>query len=343
MIAVQDQVDLLPLNSLGLPAVAARYATPETEAALSELVSREEGPIQVLGEGSNVVLGSNIEALVIRPGMAGISVQDADADSVLIEAGAAVHWDDLVAWSVDQAFHGLENLSWIPGSVGAAPYQNIGAYGVELSDRLVSLHAVNLNTGKVREFQRGECDFAYRDSLFKSGEPGRWAITRVVLRLQRKFDPQLDYGDLAARFAALPDSEQNGQGLRQLVIRIRDEKLPDPARLANVGSFFKNPTVSAERWQTLKSDFPDLVGYPLADGDYKLAAGWLIEQAGWKGRRLGPVGMHERQALVLVNYGDATATDVLSLQQAVKASVREKFDVLLEREPVWLPRDPEAD
>ena len=340
---VREQVDLSAMNTLGLAATAAHYATPENEEELSELVSSTEGPIQILGEGSNVVLGADLDGLVVRPGMGGIKQLESGPKGVLIEAGAAVHWDDLVAWCVSRNLHGLENLSWIPGSVGAAPYQNIGAYGVELSDRLESLQAVDLKTGQVRQFRCDECDFAYRDSRFKSGEPGRWAITRVVLRLLPEFAPQLGYGDLAERFAALPEDQQSAQGLRQLVISVRDEKLPDPARLANVGSFFKNPAVDADQWQKLRERFPALVGYPLADGGYKLAAGWMIEQAGWKGRRLGPVGMHERQALVLVNYGQASAADVLSLQRAVRASVQEKFGVTLEREPVWLPRDPETD
>ena len=343
MIAVRQQVDLSTMNTLGLPAEAARYAEPASEAELVELLGNEQGAVQVIGEGSNLVLGGSLPGLVIRPMMVSMEVVGEQGGAVLVEAGAGVHWDDLVAWAVAQGFHGLENLSWIPGSVGAAPFQNIGAYGVELSDRFESLRAVDRHSGAARVFSRDDCQFGYRDSVFKSVDPGRWVITSLRLRLSRDFHPRLDYGDLEARFHALPASEQNASGLRQLVIRVRDEKLPNPAHLANAGSFFKNPVVSAEQWRQLQSRFANLVAFAMPDGGAKLAAGWLIEQAGWKGRQLGPVGMHERQALVLVNYGGASAADVLALQQAVQQSVWEKFAVRLEREPIWLPRAPESD
>lgn len=336
MSQVHNHFDLSDRNTLALPAWAEQYAEPASESDLLALLDQHSGPVTVLGEGSNVVLSGTLPGLLLRPRMADINVVESDADSVCVEAGAGVHWDDLVSWCVDRGYHGLENLSWIPGSVGAAPFQNIGAYGVELADRFECLWACDLSEKGLKQFDRQQCQFGYRDSVFKSDQPGRWLITRIRLRLQRVFAPVLGYADLSERFASLPQQEQNAAGLRQLIIRIRDEKLPDPRRLPNAGSFFKNPEVDGAVWNQLKARYPDLVGYALNDDRYKLAAGWLIEQSGWKGRCLGPVGMHEKQALVLVNHGEASADEVLALQQAVELAVAERFGVSLEREPVLL-------
>ena len=238
---------------------------------------------------------------------------------------------------MDNGWPGLENMALIPGSVGAAPFQNIGAYGVELADLFDSLDACSLEQGRIQRFSLAQCQFAYRDSFFKSVEPGRWLITTVRLWLDRERAPVLGYADLAGRFAALPNEQRNAAGLRALICALRRSKLPDPARLANAGSFFKNPVVDAAVHARLREQFPALVSYPQADGSFKLAAGWLIEQAGWKGKRVGNVGMHAAQALVLVNYAEATGAEVLAFAGQVRQSVLERFSVLLEQEPVILP------
>ncbi|MCH8542768.1 MAG: UDP-N-acetylmuramate dehydrogenase [Alcanivorax sp.] len=335
---------LAQMNTLALPARAELLAQPDTETALQALL-RDPAyaglPRTVIGEGSNLVLAGDIPGLVIRPALRGTALLSEEPDQVLVEVGAGENWDSLVAWTLAQSWQGLENLSLIPGACGAAPFQNIGAYGVELADVLEAVDAVALHDGTARTFTRHECHFAYRDSRFKSAERGQWLITRLRLRLNRTPRLQLAYADLAARFADLPEAQQTPGGLRDLVCAIRRAKLPDPATLPNAGSFFKNPVVSADEYAALRQRFPDLVAFTQPDGRAKLAAGWLIEQAGWKGRRVGDLGMHAEQALVLVNHGAAsgrvTGADVLAFAAQVRESVRARFGVILEQEPVILP------
>lgn len=325
-------------NTLRLPARAEWLAEPDSEQALVALLrdSRWAGmPRTVIGGGSNLVLQGDIDGLVIRPCLRGLTTL---SDEGLVEVCAGEEWDSVVARTVSAGWQGLENLSLIPGSCGAAPVQNIGAYGVELGDLLVSLDAVSLHDGEARRFSAQECGFAYRDSRFKSVEAGRWLITRLRLQLRRQPKLTLDYADLAERVAALPEAERNAQGLRDIVCALRRSKLPDPAELPNAGSFFKNPVVDAATLSRLRIAHPDIVAYPQPDGGAKLAAGWLIEKAGWKGRREGSLGMHARQALVLVNYGTATGADVLAFAQRVRDSVALRFGVMLEQEPVILGR-----
>lgn len=336
---VQEHASLDHLNTLRLPSTARWLAQPDTEAQLIGLLQQKqfEGvPRHVIGDGSNLLLRPQLDALVIRPAMRGVNVLEQDVDSVLVEVGASERWDPFVAHSIAQGWFGLENLSLIPGTVGAAPYQNIGAYGVELADTLVSVVAVNLQSAERHEFDRQQCRLGYRDSLFKSIEPRAWLITRVRLRLSRQPQLRLDYADLRQRFAALPPEQQTPQGVRDIVCGLRREKLPDPAALANVGSFFKNPVVDESTHARLREQFPGLISYPQARGGYKLAAGWLIQETGWKGKRLGKVGMHADQALVLVNHGGASFEDVAALEQAVKQDVMDTFSVALEREPVLM-------
>ncbi len=336
---VLADASLQQLNTLGLPSRARWLAHPSSAGQLIELLQdkRFAGLARiVIGEGSNLLLRPEVDALVIRPDFRGISVLEQDADSVLIEASAGENWDALVAYSLTQGWYGLENLSLIPGTVGAAPFQNIGAYGVELSDRFDSLTAVHLISGEQRDFSQAQCQFGYRDSLFKSAQAGCWLITAVRLRLSKAPQLVLQYADLQQQFDALPLAQQTPQGVRDLICALRRAKLPDPALLANAGSFFKNPSVDGAAHERLRAQFPKLVSYAQPHGRFKLAAGWLIQEAGWKGRRIGPVGMHAQQALVLVNHGAATFADVMTLAEAVQASILEKFGVLLEREPVLI-------
>lgn len=338
MSVVKEQVSLQ--STLRLPARARWYADVSDVSQLPSLLCDprwKELPHVVIGEGSNIVLRADLPALVLRPVMRGMRVVSWQGSRALVECQAGESWDALVHWSIDQGLAGLENLSLIPGSVGAAPFQNIGAYGVELADVLDSLDACSLLDGSIRQFSASECRFAYRDSFFKSIEPGRWLISSVRLWLDRDRQPVLGYADLASRYQALPANQRNAAGLRNIICALRRSKLPDPAQLPNAGSFFKNPVVSAQQHAQLKQRFPELVSYAQADGCFKLAAGWLIEQAGWKGRREGDVGMHAAQALVLVNHADATGDEVLDFAGRVRESVRAMFAVELEQEPVILP------
>lgn len=332
---------LAPHNTLALPARAEwflRSGSVDEIARQIRASAEQDIPCTVIGEGSNIVLAADIPGLVIQPALRGVEKLSQDADSVVIRAAAGENWDSLVRLTLEKGWYGLENLSLIPGSVGAAPVQNIGAYGCELADYIEQIEALNLEDGELQVFSRACCQFAYRDSFFKSVEPGRWLITSVQFRLWRSPRMNLEYADLQARFQAMPAEKRNPIGLRELVCQLRKSKLPDPAELANVGSFFKNPVVDAASYDELLQQYPDLVAFALPGGKYKLAAGWLIEKAGWKGRRLGPVGMHKRQALVLVNYGGATSSDVLLLASEVVEDIRKMFSVELEQEPVLLPR-----
>ena len=338
MIAVKEQVPLQ--STLRLSAKARCYAEVSDATELPQLLCDprwKDLPRVVLGEGSNVVLRSDLSALVLRPVMRGMRVVRWQGSRALVECRAGESWDELVQWTIDQGLAGLENLSLIPGSVGAAPFQNIGAYGVELADVLDSLEACSLINGSCRQFSASDCRFAYRDSFFKSIEPGRWLISSVRLWLDRDREPVLGYADLASRYRALPTGQQNAAGLRNIICQLRRSKLPDPVQLPNAGSFFKNPVVSAKQHAQLKQRFPALASYPLSDGGFKLAAGWLIEQAGWKGRREGNVGMHSAQALVLVNHADASGEELLQFASRVRESVKAMFAVELEQEPVILP------
>jgi UDP-N-acetylmuramate dehydrogenase len=258
-----------------------------------------------------------------------------DGETVVVEAEAGEPWHPFVLWTLEQGLGGLENLSLIPGTVGAAPMQNIGAYGVEIKDAFAGLTALDRQSGELRDFSLADCAFGYRDSLFKR-QAGRWLILRVRFRLRRHAELRLDYGPLRQQLAAQGCVAPTPQEVSRAVCAIRSEKLPDPAVLGNAGSFFKNPLVSAEQAARLREQYPGLVAYPADEGVVKLAAGWLIEQAGWKGFRDGDAGVHDKQALVLVNHGQATGGELLALARRIQADIAERFDVELEIEPnVW--------
>jgi UDP-N-acetylmuramate dehydrogenase len=327
------------LNTLRLPARAQWLADAETEAELAALLADpgfREQPRTVLGEGSNLVLAGDLPGLVLRPALRGVRLLDEDNDHVRIEVAAGEPWDTLVQYSLDQGWQGLENLSLIPGWTGAAPYQNIGAYGVELADRLASVRALRMDDGRVVEFSRADCGFGYRDSVFKSGYPGKYLITAVRLVLNKTPSLVLHYGALQ-ELGDLPPTLDSARRVRDTVCAVRRARLPDPAELPNAGSFFKNPVISADEHARLQQEWPDLVSFPVAGG-YKVAAGWLLDTAGWKGARWRDLGMHAHQALVMVNHGRATGADVLAFAERIRADIRARFGVELEREPVVLPR-----
>jgi len=328
--------DLTASNTLGLPSVAARYVRVMGLAQLPTLsrLAAAAGGVWVLGGGSNVVLPTRVDGLVAQLGLTGVRLLADTPDAWIVEAAGGESWHGLVSACLAQGWHGLENLALIPGTVGAAPVQNIGAYGVELRDYLCELSAWDVERGELVTIRGQDCGFAYRDSRFKHEAPGRWVITSVRLRLPRPWQPVLDYPDVRAQVDGLAPTARQ---VFDAVCAIRRAKLPDPAVLGNAGSFFKNPLVEAACYHRLRVRAAGLPGHVQPDGRYKLSAGWLIEQCGWKGRRMGSVGMHARQALVLVNHGGATANEVMALAAAVQASVRERYGVQLEPEPVVMP------
>lgn len=335
---LQTQRELGPLNTLALPGRAARFARIADADTLRD-PALASGPRFILGGGSNLVLSGDVDRLVLHMAIPGKHLVGEDAEAVYVEAGAGENWHDFVQWTLAQGWPGLENLSLIPGTVGAAPIQNIGAYGLEVGERLQSVTAWDFERQAFVGFNRDDCRFGYRDSRFKQEGwhlSGRMAITSVLFRLPKAWQPNCRYADVAQELAARDIAEPTARDIADAVIAVRQRKLPDPAHMPNAGSFFHNPVVAAAQADALKTAHPGLPCYPQPDGRVKLAAGWLIEQAGWKGRSLGPVGMYEKQALVLVNHGGATGHDVKRTMAAVQASVREKFGVALTPEPIFL-------
>ncbi len=332
---------LRAFNTFGVQATAQRFATVSSEHDLLSWCAsrdRDETPL-LIGGGSNLLFTRDVvEAPVLQIAPRGARVVFDEGDTVLVEAMAGEPWHAFVLWTLAQGLSGLENLSLIPGFVGAAPVQNIGAYGVEISESCDSVATVDLATGNTREFSNTECAFGYRDSVFKHAEAAardRYAIMRVRFRLSRKFTPRLDYGDIKARLERSNVTQPSASDVSRAVIAIRQSKLPDPAVIGNAGSFFKNPVVEASVANDLKARFPAMPQYAGKAG-VKLAAGWLIEQTGWKGRRLHPfseAGVHTQHALVLVNHGAATGAEIWELAEAVRADVQEMFGVALDAEP----------
>lgn len=302
-------------------------------------LARHHGTPLVLGSGSNLILPAELNRPVIKVALRGIQLVESTSDAFIIDVAGGENWHDWVSYAVTKGWTGLENLALIPGTVGASPVQNIGAYGVELETRLQSVTAWHIPTAQMHTFTRAECGFSYRDSRFKRDGLGVWLIVSVRFALPKPWQPKMSYPDLAkhSKLSQLNKNDVTAQMIFDVVCDIRRHKLPDPAVLGNAGSFFKNPIVNADKHLSLKQQFPSLVAYPQPDGQFKLAAGWLIEQCGWKGRREGAVGVHDRQALVLVNYGGAQAKDILSFAWAINQSVEQRFGVSLEIEPVIVP------
>lgn len=332
---LRAQESLKPFNSFGVDVRARLFAEAHNEADVREALScahEHQLPLLVIGGGSNLLLTGDVQALVLRMASRGIRVLEDDGARVIVEAEAGEVWHAFVLWTLEQGLSGLENLSLIPGTVGAAPMQNIGAYGVEIKDVFAGLTALDRETGELRDFSLLQCNFGYRDSLFKQ-QPGRWLILRVRFALSRSSELHLEYGPVRQRLSEQGIERPTASDVSRAISSIRSEKLPDPAVLGNAGSFFKNPVVSSVLAAELKQANPGLIGYPLADGQVKLAAGWLIEAAGWKGFREEDAGVHRLQSLVLVNYGSASGLQLLSLAKRIQADIEQRFSVQLEMEP----------
>jgi UDP-N-acetylmuramate dehydrogenase len=334
---IETGVSLKPLNTFGLPATARQLVRIRSDADVRQVLDHPElgrAPKFILGGGSNVILTRDMPELVLKVEVMGLQVLRETAEAVIIEAGAGVRWHDLVAWSLSQGLGGLENLALIPGTVGAAPVQNIGAYGLELKDRFESLDTVDLVTGRAVTLFPDQCDFGYRDSVFKQGLAGKSVITRVRLRCPKPWQPVLGYLDLERKMSETGKHAPDARTIFNWVCEIRRAKLPDPALIGNVGSFFKNPVVSPEQCRDIIARDPHIVHYPMADGSFKLAAGWMIDACGWKGKTIGHAGVYDKQALVLVNRGGAVGSEVQTLARAIQESVYGRFGIRLEPEPI---------
>lgn len=329
--------DLQPLNTLGVPSRASEFVRAADEAALKQALrfaQENRLPVLVLGGGSNVVLPERFAGLAIQVAIKSIEVVAEDDEHLWIRAGAGEVWQNLVEYSLKKNAFGLENLSLIPGTVGAAPIQNIGAYGVELDSVFDTLTAVHRESGEAREFDAAACEFRYRDSVFKNRLRDAYVITRVTFKLRKHAALNISYAPLQESLAGIPAEKLTPRKVSDAVIAIRQSKLPDPARIPNVGSFFKNPIVSNAKLDVLKQEHPGIVSYAVGEGEAKLAAGWLLDAAGWRGHQQGGVGMHEKQALVLVNPGHRTGEQVLDYAQRIQEDIATRFGVTLEREPV---------
>jgi UDP-N-acetylmuramate dehydrogenase len=330
---ISEHISLKNYNSFGIEASARYFASFRSgEELLAIIQSLPVTNRLIVGEGTNILLAGNFDGLVCRNEVEGITELHEDMDYVYVRAGAGIHWHSFVRYCIERGWAGLENLSLIPGTVGAAPIQNIGAYGVEMQDCFWSLEALHLNEGQVQTFTAGDCEFGYRDSVFKRKYIGQFAILNVTFRLRKKPVFHISYGALPKELEKMGVKELSIDAVSQAVMNIRRSKLPDPAQIGNAGSFFKNPMIDAARFENLKSLYPGIAAFPLADGHVKLAAAWLIEQCGWKGYREGDAGCHEKQALVLVNYGKATGREIVDLSRRIRESVQKKFDVTLETE-----------
>ena len=317
-------------NTFGMDVQAnclAEWSSPEE---LKTLLNSVERPLLTIGGGSNLLFTGNYKGTILHSTIETIQVVNETADSVLVSVGAGVVWDDFVAYAVLHGWWGVENLSAIPGEVGASAVQNIGAYGVEAKDVIETVQTVCLNDGSDREFSNRECRYAYRQSIFKNELKGQYAVTYVQFRLSLKAQPKLGYGALQAQVSRI--GEPTLENIRKAVMEIRAGKLPDPKVLGNAGSFFMNPVIQASQFEELKREYPDIPSYPAPDGMVKVPAGWLIEQAGWKGRSLGPAAVYDKQALVLVNKGGAAGSDIIRLADTIMGDVKNKFGINLTTE-----------
>ncbi|TMH11807.1 MAG: UDP-N-acetylmuramate dehydrogenase [Betaproteobacteria bacterium] len=334
---IESGVSLKPYNTFGLPAVAHTLVRVTSDADVRRVVDHPTlglAPKFVLGGGSNIILTRDMPQLVLKVEVMGRRLVEERADAWIVEAGAGENWHEFVLWTLAQGHPGLENLALIPGTVGAAPVQNIGAYGLELQDRFESLDAVDLVTGRGVTLGPAICAFGYRDSVFKHSLAGRTVITRVRFRLPKAWRPVLGYLELERKQNETGIARPSAQQIADWVIAIRRAKLPDPALIGNAGSFFKNPVVTPEQCRDIIGRDPAVVHYPMADGSVKLAAGWLIDACGWKGKTVGGAAVYEKQALVLVNRGGAIGAEVMTLARAIQESVYGRFGIRLEPEPV---------
>ncbi|SIT01210.1 UDP-N-acetylmuramate dehydrogenase [Belliella pelovolcani] len=331
---IQENISLKSYNTFGIDKKAKFFAIANTEEDVLEALEKAKEwniPLLILGGGSNILLTQDINALVLKMEISGINLIEESKEDVFVEVGAGENWHQFVLHCIEQNWAGVENLSLIPGTVGASPMQNIGAYGIEIKEVFHTLRAINRDSGKTEVFDWNECQFGYRESVFKNALKDQYIITKVSFKLKKNPIFNISYGAIEETLQTMGIKELNIKAISDAVIQIRQSKLPDPAVIGNAGSFFKNPTISQEQFDKLKSEYPNIPGYPNENG-IKVAAAWLIEQAGWKGQTFGKIGVHKLQPLVLVNYGDGDGKEIANLSKKIQTSIQEKFGILLHPE-----------
>ncbi len=333
---LQENISLLPYNSFRIQANARYFAAfqqiEQLQSLLADARVQSTNQLLILGGGSNILLTKDIDGVVLKNELTGIELIREDDAHYYVRAYAGTNWHSFVTWCVENNYAGLENLSLIPGNVGAAPMQNIGAYGVEVKDLITEVSAYHIKEQTIQHFNNEECAFGYRESVFKRALKGQYIILSVTFRLNKTAKLNTSYGAIEQELLAAGIQQPSIKDVASAVIRIRQSKLPDPAVIGNAGSFFKNPVIDASLYERLKSQYPQMPSYPAGSDAIKIAAGWLIEQCGWKGFRKHDAGCHSKQALVLVNYGSATGQEIWDLSEAIITSVADKFSITLERE-----------
>ncbi|GLB50875.1 UDP-N-acetylmuramate dehydrogenase [Neptunitalea lumnitzerae] len=329
-----ENISLKPYNTFGIDASAKQFVSINSENELKEVLTyHKETPKFILGGGSNMLLTQDVDKLVIHVNIKGITTLESNNEYALIKVNAGENWHEFVIWCINHNLGGVENLSLIPGNVGTSPVQNIGAYGVELKDVFYSCEALEISTGKKRVFTKEDCEFGYRESVFKKQEKGKFIITNVTFKLTNtNHILHTAYGAIQQQLATNGVTSPTIKDISDAVITIRESKLPNPKEIGNSGSFFKNPVVDKNRFTAFQKEYPNAPFYKVSENEYKIPAGWLIEQSGFKGKRFGDAGVHKNQALVLVNYGNATGSEILELAKNIIKTVTEKFNIPIEAE-----------
>jgi len=334
MCSIEENFSLKNHNTFGIDAKAKYFAEFDSLFALKEIISSEifqNNKSFILGGGSNILLTKDFEGLILHNKIEGICILEDNENNITVEVGGGVDWHDFVMWSVSQELSGVENLALIPGTVGASPIQNIGAYGMEVKETIHKVTALEIATQEIKTFSNEDCNFEYRNSIFKEELKNKFIITKVEFELSKTPLNKTTYGAIEEELKTL-NLEANPKNIADAVINIRNRKLPNPSEIGNSGSFFKNPIISTERFEELQKEFPNIVGYKMADRETKVAAGWLIDNAGLKGYRKADAGVHKNQALVLVNYGNASGTEIINLAKEVQQKVKEKYGISIEPE-----------
>ena len=330
---IQENISLKPYNTFGIDAKAKQFVEVKKTEQLPELFTKGYlKDILIIGYGSNMLLTSDVDKLIVKISTKGKEIISDSNNKVIVKASAGEDWPEFVLWTIAEGLFGLENLSKIPGNVGTSPIQNIGAYGTEVKDTFHKLDAFEITTGKTITFYNSECNFGYRESIFKKEEKDNYIITDVYFELERNGELNINYGAIKSKLDEKGITNITPKDVSDCIIEIRTSKLPDPKEIGNSGSFFKNPVISADAFRLIKRDYPDAPSYNLDNGDVKVPAGWLIEQSGWKGYRKGDAGVHKNQALVLVNYGNATGKDIINLANEIIKDISQKFRINLEIE-----------
>jgi len=330
-----ENYPLLKLNTFGIDVKAKYFTSINTINELIEVTKTnvfKDLELLILGGGSNILLTKDFDGLVILNNIKGKEIIDQNQQSIFLKIGAGENWHELVMYCVDNGWGGIENLSLIPGNTGTAPMQNIGAYGVEIKETFIELEALEISSGKIVKFNNSDCEFGYRESVFKNKMKNQYIILNITLELKKNPVLNINYGDVKAILESQNIKNPDIKEVSNAIISIRQSKLPDPKKIGNSGSFFKNPIVSLNQREQIKKKYPNVVNYEINENEFKIAAGWLIERAGWKGKKFNNYGIHEKQALVLVNYGLANGMEIFELSEKIILDIKDKFGITLERE-----------